>query len=51
MARKLNNYSYRGARALVLLHEKHLHHYLKVWKRPKPLTFNFLKQIMKTANL
>ncbi len=35
MAKKLNHYQYRGARALVLLHEKHMRQCLKVWKKAK----------------
>jgi hypothetical protein len=32
---KLNNYSYRGARAMVLLHEKQLKSFYKTWKKAK----------------
>jgi uncharacterized damage-inducible protein DinB len=32
---ELENYRYRGARALVLLHEKHLRECVAVWKRAK----------------
>jgi uncharacterized damage-inducible protein DinB len=32
---ELGNYKYRGARALVLLHDKHLRQCLEVWKRAK----------------
>ena len=32
---ELSNYTYRGARALVLLHEQHLRSFLAVWKRAK----------------
>jgi hypothetical protein len=35
MTEKLSNYKYRGARALVLLHEKHLRQCLEVWKQAK----------------
>jgi uncharacterized damage-inducible protein DinB len=35
MAKKLNHYKYRGARACVLLHEKHMRQCLKVWKKAK----------------
>ena len=35
MAEELGNYKSRGARALVLLHEKHLRQCLEVWKQAK----------------
>ena len=35
MAEELGNYKSRGARALVLLHEKHLRECLEVWKQVK----------------
>lgn len=35
MAKDLDNYKSRGARALVLLHEKHLRECLEVWKQAK----------------
>ena len=35
MTEDLNNYKFRGARALVLLHENHMRHCLEVWKEAK----------------
>ena len=35
MSEALEHYSYRGARALVLLHEKHMRSCLQVWKEAK----------------
>jgi uncharacterized damage-inducible protein DinB len=32
---ELNNYKYKGARACVILHEKHMRECLKVWKQAK----------------
>jgi hypothetical protein len=32
---ELENYEYRGARALVLLHERYLREYLAAWRRAK----------------
>jgi uncharacterized damage-inducible protein DinB len=35
MTKELNNYQYRGARACVLLHEKHLRDCVAIWKEAK----------------
>ncbi len=35
MAKELSDYQHRGARALVLLHEKHMRECLSVWKQAK----------------
>lgn len=35
MSEELGNYKYRGARALVLLHEQHMRQCLAVWKQAK----------------
>ncbi len=32
---QLNNYSYRGARAMVILHEQHMNEFLSVWREAK----------------
>jgi uncharacterized damage-inducible protein DinB len=37
ISNELTKYHYRGARALVLLHEKHLHQFLDTWKKAKAL--------------
>ena len=35
MVEDLGHYKYRGARALVLLHEREQHHFLNVWREAK----------------
>ena len=40
MTEELGNYKYRGMRALVLLHEKHLRQFLDVWKEAKAADVN-----------
>ena len=40
MTEELSNYKYRGVRALVLLHEKHLRQFLGVWKEAKAADVN-----------
>ena len=35
MSEELGHYKYRGARALVLLHEQHMHQCLGIWKQAK----------------
>jgi hypothetical protein len=46
MTEELSNYKSRGARALVLLHEKHLRQCLEVWKEAKAVNL----QLPKTGN-
>ena len=35
MTEALSHYRYRGARALVLLHERHMRHFLETWREAK----------------
>ena len=51
MSEELRNYKHRGARALVLLHEKHMLELLSVWKGAKAAQVNLPQTDDESTNL